>query len=55
MKRAVRYCCFDSRVADLGRLVKAFVKSRELVGTADGFLNSYAFAGWCSLFNFWKF
>jgi terminal uridylyltransferase len=37
------YCCYDSRVADLGRLVKAFVKSRELVGTADGFLNSYAY------------
>lgn len=37
------YCCYDSRIADLGRLVKAFAKSRDLVGTADGLLNSYAY------------
>jgi DNA polymerase sigma len=37
------YCCYESRLADLGRLVKAFAKSRDLVGTADGCLNSYAY------------
>eukprot|EP00392_Amoebophrya_sp_AT5.2_P014492 g14649.t1 len=37
------YCEFDERVGQVGRLVKAWVKKKELVGTADGFLNSYAY------------
>ncbi|CAD7926589.1 unnamed protein product [Amoebophrya sp. A120] len=37
------YCSLDKRVQDVGRLVKAWVKHKDLVGTADGFLNSYAY------------
>merc|ERR550525_108654 len=37
------YCQYDERVAQLGRLVKHWAKSHELVGTADGCLNSYAY------------
>eukprot|EP00931_Biecheleriopsis_adriatica_P119894 TRINITY_DN9506_c0_g1_i1.p1 TRINITY_DN9506_c0_g1~~TRINITY_DN9506_c0_g1_i1.p1 ORF type:complete len:848 (-),score=196.83 TRINITY_DN9506_c0_g1_i1:64-2244(-) len=37
------YCRFDQRIAQLGRLVKDWAKRHELVGTADGFLNSYAY------------
>ncbi|CAD7949196.1 unnamed protein product, partial [Amoebophrya sp. A25] len=38
-----QYSAIDKRVQDVGRLVKAWVKRKELVGTADGFLNSYAY------------
>merc|ERR1719284_442957 len=37
------YCCYDERVLKLGRLVKDWAKRHELVGTADGCLNSYAY------------
>mmetsp|Transcript_38407 Transcript_38407/g.97440 ORF Transcript_38407/g.97440 Transcript_38407/m.97440 type:complete len:818 (+) Transcript_38407:13-2466(+) len=37
------YCEYDSRVLRLGRLVKDWAKKHELVGTADGCLNSYAY------------
>eukprot|EP00930_Biecheleria_cincta_P071652 TRINITY_DN59125_c0_g1_i1.p1 TRINITY_DN59125_c0_g1~~TRINITY_DN59125_c0_g1_i1.p1 ORF type:complete len:804 (+),score=130.21 TRINITY_DN59125_c0_g1_i1:37-2448(+) len=37
------YCRCDHRVAQLGRLVKDWAKRHEIVGTADGFLNSYAY------------
>jgi len=37
------YCNFDDRVLQLGRLVKDWAKRHELVGTADGCLNSYAY------------
>mmetsp|Transcript_86797 Transcript_86797/g.232644 ORF Transcript_86797/g.232644 Transcript_86797/m.232644 type:complete len:595 (+) Transcript_86797:206-1990(+) len=37
------YCRLDKRVAQVGRLVKAWSKHAEIVGTADGCLNSYAF------------
>jgi len=38
------YGRFDARVHQLGTLVKMWAKGHELVGTADGFLNSYAYA-----------
>ena len=38
-----QYCAMDERVQDIGRLVKAWAKKKDLVGTADGFLNSYAY------------
>mmetsp|Transcript_50984 Transcript_50984/g.119184 ORF Transcript_50984/g.119184 Transcript_50984/m.119184 type:complete len:703 (+) Transcript_50984:61-2169(+) len=38
-----RYHSIDPRVGQLGRLVKEWAKKHELVGTADGFLNSYAY------------
>ena len=38
-----QYCAIDERVQDIGRLVKAWAKKKDLVGTADGFLNSYAY------------
>mmetsp|Transcript_63166 Transcript_63166/g.137333 ORF Transcript_63166/g.137333 Transcript_63166/m.137333 type:complete len:481 (-) Transcript_63166:118-1560(-) len=41
MLHAYRRC--DSRVALLGRLVKDWAKANELMGTADGCLNSYAY------------
>lgn len=37
------YCKYDRRVLHLGRLVKEWAKKHELVGTADGCLNSYAY------------
>lgn len=37
------YCNYDPRVAKLGRLVKDWAKSHQIVGTADGCLNSYAY------------
>jgi len=37
------YCRLDKRVAQVGRLVKTWSKHSEIVGTADGCLNSYAF------------
>jgi len=37
------YCQCDDRVLQLGRLVKDWAKRHELVGTADGCLNSYAY------------
>eukprot|EP00439_Symbiodinium_sp_Y106_P082793 s966_g22.t1 len=37
------YCKYDHRVLQLGRLVKEWAKKHELVGTADGCLNSYAY------------
>mmetsp|Transcript_32229 Transcript_32229/g.92763 ORF Transcript_32229/g.92763 Transcript_32229/m.92763 type:complete len:732 (-) Transcript_32229:62-2257(-) len=37
------YCQYDDRVRQLGRLVKDWAKRHELVGTADGCLNSYAY------------
>lgn len=37
------YCKCDPRVAVLGRMVKEWGKTHELVGTADGCLNSYAY------------
>jgi len=37
------YCRYDKRAAQLGRLVKDWAKSHELVGSADGCLNSYAY------------
>ncbi|CAE8713450.1 unnamed protein product [Polarella glacialis] len=37
------YCKCDSRVLLVGRLVKDWAKKHELVGTADGCLNSYAY------------
>lgn len=37
------YCRYDQRVLQLGRLVKDWAKQHELVGTADGCLNSYAY------------
>ena len=33
----------DHRVRELSRLVKAWAKKKQLVGTADGYLNSYAY------------
>ncbi|CAE7622947.1 TUT4 [Symbiodinium pilosum] len=37
------YCKYDHRVLQLGRVVKEWAKKHELVGTADGCLNSYAY------------
>jgi len=37
------YTAYDDRVLQLGRLVKDWAKKNELVGTADGYLNSYAY------------
>lgn len=37
------YCRYDERVIQVGRLVKDWAKRHELVGTADGCLNSYAY------------
>eukprot|EP00931_Biecheleriopsis_adriatica_P070756 TRINITY_DN4454_c0_g1_i2.p1 TRINITY_DN4454_c0_g1~~TRINITY_DN4454_c0_g1_i2.p1 ORF type:complete len:753 (-),score=198.88 TRINITY_DN4454_c0_g1_i2:179-2437(-) len=37
------YCKCDPRVLHLGRLVKDWAKKHEIVGTADGCLNSYAY------------
>lgn len=37
------YCNYDSRTLRVGRLVKDWAKRHELVGTADGYLNSYAY------------
>ncbi|CAK0906940.1 unnamed protein product, partial [Prorocentrum cordatum] len=37
------YCGLDPRVAEVGRSVKQWAKSMELVGSSDGHLNSYAF------------
>eukprot|EP00930_Biecheleria_cincta_P075884 TRINITY_DN6307_c1_g1_i1.p1 TRINITY_DN6307_c1_g1~~TRINITY_DN6307_c1_g1_i1.p1 ORF type:complete len:723 (-),score=160.44 TRINITY_DN6307_c1_g1_i1:468-2636(-) len=37
------YCKIDTRVLHLGRVVKDWAKKHELVGTADGCLNSYAY------------
>jgi DNA polymerase sigma len=37
------YCRCDRRVVMLGRLVKEWAKRHDLVGTADGCLNSYAY------------
>merc|ERR1719387_131999 len=37
------YCALDERVVRLGRMVKEWAKRHELVGTADGCLNSYAY------------
>lgn len=37
------YCKYDRRVLHLGRLVKEWAKKNELVGTADGCVNSYAY------------
>ncbi|CEM39480.1 unnamed protein product [Vitrella brassicaformis CCMP3155] len=37
------YSQVDPRVSDLGRLVKAWAKDRQIVGSADGTLNSYAY------------
>lgn len=37
------YCQYDTRVLKLGRLVKDWAKRHQLVGTADGYLNSYAY------------
>lgn len=37
------YCRYDERILQCGRLVKDWAKSQELVGTADGCLNSYAY------------
>lgn len=37
------YCEFDIRVKQLGRLVKDWAKANGLVGTAEGYLNSYAY------------
>lgn len=39
-----RYCVYDDRVLQMGRLVKDWAKRHDLVGTADGCLNSYAYA-----------
>jgi len=38
-----QYCGIDKRIKEIGRLVKAWAKKKDLVGTADGFLNSYAY------------
>jgi len=37
------YTAYDRRLLQLGRLVKDWAKKHELVGTADGYLNSYAY------------
>jgi len=37
------YCECDARVPRLGRLIKEWAKSHELVGSADGYVNSYAY------------
>lgn len=37
------YSTYDNRVLRLGRVVKDWAKKHELVGTADGCLNSYAY------------
>lgn len=37
------YCQYDQRVVQVGRAVKQWAKRHELVGTADGCLNSYAY------------
>jgi len=42
-KLVAAYCGLDSRVAEVGRLVKQWAKSMELVGSSDGHLNSYAY------------
>mmetsp|Transcript_49304 Transcript_49304/g.90953 ORF Transcript_49304/g.90953 Transcript_49304/m.90953 type:complete len:712 (-) Transcript_49304:258-2393(-) len=42
-KLLLTYHDIDERVGLVGRLVKEWAKKHELVGTADGFLNSYAF------------
>mmetsp|Transcript_35766 Transcript_35766/g.64877 ORF Transcript_35766/g.64877 Transcript_35766/m.64877 type:complete len:738 (+) Transcript_35766:40-2253(+) len=37
------YCRHDHRALRLGRLVKQWAKRRQIVGTADGCLNNYAY------------
>ncbi|CAE7197934.1 Tut4 [Symbiodinium natans] len=37
------YCKYDHRVLQLGRLIKEWAKKHELVGVADGCINSYAY------------
>eukprot|EP00397_Hematodinium_sp_SG-2012_P005342 GEMP01005360.1.p1 GENE.GEMP01005360.1~~GEMP01005360.1.p1 ORF type:complete len:792 (-),score=155.40 GEMP01005360.1:1588-3963(-) len=37
------YCRLDSRIPQLGRMIKAWAKGHEIVGAADGCLNSYAY------------
>lgn len=37
------YCRYDDRILRCGRMVKDWAKKHELVGTADGCLNSYAY------------
>jgi len=37
------YCCCDGRIPQLGRIIKSWAKRHEIVGTADGCLNSYAY------------
>jgi len=37
------YCKCDERLVQLGRFIKVWTKSRDLVGSADGLLNSYAY------------
>mmetsp|Transcript_92912 Transcript_92912/g.184435 ORF Transcript_92912/g.184435 Transcript_92912/m.184435 type:complete len:715 (-) Transcript_92912:168-2312(-) len=37
------YSEYDYRVVELGRLVKHWAKEHDLVGSTDGFLNSYAY------------
>jgi len=37
------YCEVDQRVSKLGRLIKDWAKRHDLVGSADGYLNSYAY------------
>mmetsp|Transcript_54423 Transcript_54423/g.158132 ORF Transcript_54423/g.158132 Transcript_54423/m.158132 type:complete len:578 (+) Transcript_54423:115-1848(+) len=42
-KLVAAYCSLDPRVSQLGKLVKQWAKAFELVGPADGHLNSYAY------------
>lgn len=42
-KLVAAYCSLDPRVGEVGRLVKQWAKSLELVGSSDGHLNSYAY------------
>eukprot|EP00928_Gymnodinium_smaydae_P067334 TRINITY_DN5029_c0_g1_i1.p1 TRINITY_DN5029_c0_g1~~TRINITY_DN5029_c0_g1_i1.p1 ORF type:complete len:717 (+),score=195.87 TRINITY_DN5029_c0_g1_i1:208-2358(+) len=37
------YCNYDKRALQVGRMIKDWAKRREIVGTADGYLNSYAY------------
>jgi terminal uridylyltransferase len=37
------YCQYDERVPQLGRCIKEWARAHELMGTADGYLNSYAY------------
>jgi len=37
------YCRLDIRIPQLGRIIKSWAKRHEIVGTADGCLNSYAY------------